>query len=513
MAVRWVAWVAMMLLVSACGWQGPEAPPAAERAIATVSVTRWTDRTELFAEYPPLTVGQTSRFAIHLTRLDTFQALGEGRVEVRLSGGGSPEETFQTDRPSRPGIFGVDVAPAHAGSRELTIVVRSPGLDDQHRAGSVRVYTDVEAVRSAAQPQEEAVETIRFLKEQQWSLEFGTALVETAAIRETLRVPAVIAARPGGSADVVAPIDGRLVDVADVPPGTTVRRGQQLARVQPRAAAPAELPQLQQMRAEAASALEFATRDRERAERLVAAGAAPQKRLDEAVTAETQARARVSGAEARLSQYQTVRSAGTTSAGETLFVVRSPLNGVVAERTATTGANVAEGTILFRVVDAVQVQVAGQVPEADFGRARQAKAAELEAPGRAARVPVGRLTSLGRVIDPGTRTVPITFSFENRELEFAVGQSVFLHLLLEEAAAAPVVASSAIVDDAGRPIVFVQREGEAFERRAVTIGGRSGDLVQVTSGVKPGERVVTRGAHLVRLAALSTQVPAQGHLH
>jgi RND family efflux transporter MFP subunit len=267
------------------------------------------------------------------------------------------------------------------------------------------------------------------------------------------------------------------------------------------------------MRAEAASAMAFATRDRERAERLVAAGAAPQKRLDEAVTAEAQAQARLSGAEARLAQYQTARSAGSTSAAETLFVVRSPLNGVVAERTATTGANVAEGTVLFRVVDAVQVQVAGQVPESDFDRARQAKAAELEAPGRPARVAVGRLTSLGRVIDPRTRTVPITFGFENRDLEFAVGQSVFLHLLLEEAAAAPVVPATAIVDDAGRPIVFVQREGEAFERRAVTIGGRSGDLVQVTSGITAGERVVTRGAHLVRLAALSTQVPAHGHVH
>src|SRR5688500_16819831 len=52
-----------------------------------LSVTRWTDKTELFAEYPPLAIGTTSRFAIHLTRLDTFKALTEGRAEVRLQGG------------------------------------------------------------------------------------------------------------------------------------------------------------------------------------------------------------------------------------------------------------------------------------------------------------------------------------------------------------------------------------------------------------------------------------------
>ena len=73
-------------------------------------------------------------------------------------------------------------------------------------------------------------------------------------------------------------------------------------------------------------------------------------------------------------------------------------------------------------------------------------------------------------------------------------------------AARPIVPESALVDDAGRPIVFVQREGETFERRAVTLGARAGNIVQVLDGVKSGDRVVTRGAFLVRLASLSTQV-------
>jgi multidrug efflux pump subunit AcrA (membrane-fusion protein) len=86
-------------------------------------------------------------------------------------------------------------------------------------------------------------------------------------------------------------------------------------------------------------------------------------------------------------------------------------------------------------------------------------------------------------------------------------------LLLEAAHVGPVVPATAIVDDAGRPIVFVQREGETFERRAVTLGPRSGDVVQVTEGLEPGDRVVTRGAYLVRLASLSNSVPAHGHVH
>jgi RND family efflux transporter MFP subunit len=257
---------------------------------------------------------------------------------------------------------------------------------------------------------------------------------------------------------------------------------------------------------EAATALQL-PRDRERAERLVAAGAAPQKRLDEARAAEEQARARATGAEARIAQYQTARTAGASPSDDGLFVLRAPVTGTIAERTGTTGANVSAGTVLFRIVDVRQVQVAGQVPEADFARARLAKAAELEVPGQRSRVPVGRLSSVGRVLDPRTRTVPISFALDNSSLGLVVGQAVFLHLLLDESSAHPVVPASAIVDDAGRPIVFVQREGEAFERRPVTLGARSGSVVQVTNGVKAGDRVVTTGAYLVRLASPRRRCP------
>ena len=125
----------------------------------------------------------------------------------------------------------------------------------------------------------------------------------------------------------------------------------------------------------------------------------------------------------------------------------------------------------------------------------------------------GRATTLGQVLDPETRTLPIVFAFDNRALRLPLGQSVFLRLLLEETAPTVVIPVSAVVDDAGRPIVFVQTGGESFERRPVTLGVRQSDVVQVLDGVKPGERVVQKGAYLVRLASLSTQVPAHGHVH
>ena len=75
------------------------------------------------------------------------------------------------------------------------------------------------------------------------------------------------------------------------------------------------------------------------------------------------------------------------------------------------------------------------------------------------------------------------------------------------------VPESAIVDDAGQPVVFVQVAGERFERRAVELGNRESGLVQIVGDVVVGERVVVRGAPFIRLAALSPQVPAHGHAH
>ncbi|MCA1652443.1 MAG: efflux RND transporter periplasmic adaptor subunit, partial [Acidobacteria bacterium] len=333
----------LVIGILAAGCNRSAAPQAAPEEPEALSVTRWTDKTELFAEYPPLAVGSTSRFAIHLTRLDTFKALTEGHVEVRLQGGGGQPEVFRVDAPSWPGIFGVDVKPAHAGKRELVIVLKASGLSDEHRVGEVDVHPNVEAARAAAPAAGEDAPGISFLKEQQWSLDFGTALVKEQAVRESIRVPARLEARPGGAADVVAPIDGRLTRVVDVALGAQVSRGQELARLLPPPSIPGDLPQLQRARADAQTALALARRDRERAERLTHAGAAPEKRLDEARSAEEHAKARLAAADASLAQYNAARTGGASDA-EGLFVTRAPVSGVIAQRDATTGSNVSAGT-------------------------------------------------------------------------------------------------------------------------------------------------------------------------
>ncbi|MGE0679565.1 MAG: efflux RND transporter periplasmic adaptor subunit, partial [Candidatus Binatia bacterium] len=72
---------------------------------------------------------------------------------------------------------------------------------------------------------------------------------------------------------------------------------------------------------------------------------------------------------------------------------------------------------------------------------------------------------------------------------------------------------SAVVDDKGVAVAFVQRAGETFERRELTVGVQSAGYAQITAGLFAGERVVTKGAYRIHLASLSNEIPAHGHAH
>src|SRR3989442_55105 len=148
---------------------------------------------ELFLQYPILIGGTKGRFAIHLTRLENFKPLKAGRVEVHLRGQDGSTDVFTTPGPSRPGIFGVDVAPKRAGEYQMSVAVSAPDLSDKHELGAVTVYPDEKDAAHEDEPAKE--ETIAFLKEQQWSLDFATEVVKDRPARDVMRVAAEIVPR------------------------------------------------------------------------------------------------------------------------------------------------------------------------------------------------------------------------------------------------------------------------------------------------------------------------------
>jgi RND family efflux transporter MFP subunit len=355
--------------------------------------------------------------------------------------------------------------------------------------------------------------SIPFLKEQQWVLDFATALAEQSQMAKSLVLAAEIEPRTGGSVDVTAPVAGRLVnDMSIRPVGSQVDHGEKLAEIIPHSGHGEDRPALQLDVAEARDSLELARAGRARVERLVEVGALPGRRQLEARVAEQTAEARVLAAEARLAQLDEMRRGEESEGGRDMrFVLRAPMSGVVAQADATPGASVEQGVLLFRLVTLDRVHIVGALPEAELSRADELVGAELDMPEGGTPVVLNRLISIGRILDSDTRTVPIVYELSTPDRRFAIGQAVSLRVFVSESTEAVTVPESAIVDDAGQSVIFVQVSGESFDRRVVQLGNRESGRVQISGDINVGERIVIRGAPLIRLATLSSQVPVHVH--
>ncbi len=509
---------AILLSLMAILWSGctraQEHPHAEEQPSEPepVVVTLWSDKTELFLEFPPLVTSETSRFAIHLTDLSNFQPLLKGRAIVELVYEAGPATVFSADAPSHPGIFGIDVHPPNPGRASLSIRVEAGNVEDRHDLGAFDV-----APAGATLPSEAGKgdnEDITFLKEQQWSLDFATEVVRKRSMRDSLTVPAKIQPRSGGRIVVTAPITGRLLTSTRLPSfGTTVSSRQIVASIVPPTSAPEDRASLDLALNEAKVALALAGKEKERVQRLLRVGAIARARVEAAHAREEIAEARLESAQTHIQQYEASQRAEPADGAGTTFVIRSPLAGVVTALHTTDGAFVQQGDNLLDVVATDTVYVVGDVTEALAAEFRRPGSAVIEAPGLGQAIPVGRLVSVARFVDPETRTFKVIYQVDNRHSPLAVGQAVTLRMFSGGASETPAVAEAAVIDDGGQNVVFVQTGGESFERRPVQLGIRNQDYVQLTAGSNPGDRVVTRGAYLIRLAALSTQVPAHGHVH
>ena len=224
--------VALMLTVLAGCTSAPVEIVEAEEEFPARVETHWTDQFEWFVEHPLLVAGSETSFAAHLTRLDGFRPVEEGRLTVELIGpDGSVLQQVAAEAPSRSGIFVPILVPEAAGSGSLRLIYRGPSGEIDEVGWEVRVAANVADLGDA--PVE--AEGIGFLKEQQWRIPFATVPVGVRALQETIEIPAVIEPHPRHVAEVAAPAEGILMaPEGGLPmPGTRVRRGEILALVSP----------------------------------------------------------------------------------------------------------------------------------------------------------------------------------------------------------------------------------------------------------------------------------------
>jgi RND family efflux transporter MFP subunit len=505
-----LATLVLLSAVSGCR-RGPALSTDAETV--TLSVSHWTGSTELFMEYPPLVAGTTARLAVHLTTLDDFRPLNEGRPSIELRGPDGRTTTLPGSAPLRPGAFRVEGTVPTAGKYTWGVRIQTARVTDFHDLGTITVFPSVEAARTApAAP--EGQPAISYLKEQQWTGDFAVAVVRSEPMRHSHRAPAVVVPPAGGEAVVSAPASGRLVTARLPQLGDRVTAGAVLARFEPRLASVEDRALLQYQVAEARGAVQAAEAEQRRAELLVAERATPARRLEESKRAVEIARAQLDAAETRLTQRNETLQTGGAATGGNAFELRAPISGTVAAVSATPGAGYAEGTELFRIVRTDTVAIEVQVPPSAGDLRTLVTDIALELPGRHAPIAARILRQAHTgVIDSRLRAFVLRFEVANGDGQLMVGQTGTAVLYLREQEAVPVVPATAILTEANRSYLFVQVGGESFERRVVELGARERDRVAVTTGIKPGDRVVTRGTYDVQLASAAKGLPAEGHVH
>ncbi len=487
----------------------------AEGHLEPLAVTLFSDRTELFAEMPPLVVGETAEFLVHLTRLADFKPIEVGEVRVTLAGGDAPDETFIAPSPSRPGLFRVAVSPAAVAERRVQISLASSDLQDTHDLGELPVYPDHLAAERAAGEGGAEDGGVVLLKEQQWRSDFATAVATPRRLRGSVPATGLLRPSADGEAQVTSPIDGHLRPAPGGFPytGMPVTEGQVMAYLVPQLGGDTDVAGLELSVTRAASARDLARQERERLDALWQQRSVPNREVLQARSAEEVAEAELAAASKRLAQVT------RTPEGEAAGVpVRAPITGLVAQVQVAPGGFVEEGARLFHFVNPERFWLEARVAEADIGAIRQPQGAWFQVPGFDTAFEVSadkgaRLVAFGALVDAQSRTVPVIFEFPRPDARLRVGQAVNARVFTGEEEEALAVPAGALINDAGGDVVYVQTGGERFARRLVRTGLRDGDYVAITEGLAPGERVVSRGAYLVHLAAGAPAEAGHGHAH
>lgn len=485
------------------------------------SVTAWSKSYELFAETDPLIAGREAPSHAHFTYLPDFSALNEGSVTGILRGPDGQEETFLSPNPLRAGIFNVVFKPAREGTYDLIFRVSNQKASEDIAAGRVRVGSEASPGNlvelPAGAPDEDAAsgEPVGFLKEQQWRTEFATEWVREGAVKRALRSSGMVLPAAGSEAILTAPTDG-IVTAASWPhAGQDVGRGTPLFLLTPRVSADQSVGELRADVAELEADLGAARARLGRLQELLKVEAASRREVEEAD-------ARVKGLSARLEAARRERAAASAvrsggGAGPESFRIVSPISGRVAEVTASPGQFVAAGTPLGRVVrtSPVWVELALQPdqaaslvqPPAGLSVRRWAGEEPFLIPGEDL-----RLVARSPEVQAGAGTVPVILEVRRGVDLLRLGSRIEAEVLLPGDLSGTVVPASSLVDDSGIEVVYVQLDGESFDRREVRVEARQGPVALVR-GIKPGERIVTKGGNAIRRSSLLGSGAVEGHVH
>jgi HlyD family secretion protein len=259
----------------------------------------------------------------------------------------------------------------------------------------------------------------------------------------------------------------------------------------------------------ARAGVEAAKKVYESRQSLLKEGAIAQKLLDDARVTLAQAQGQFDVAQQRLNDVQTVArtqqlksASGQLDAAKAHLAsadtqasyaeIRSPINGIVSDRPLNVGEMASSGSALISVVDISDVVARANLPVGKAAGIKLGDAATISGPGGEI---AGRVTVVSPAVDPNTTTIQIWVQAKNPDERLKPGLTTQLTIQVADIPDAIIIPASALLtsDEGGDKVMIVGADSLAHEH-AVKVGVREGDDVQILSGVKPGDRVITQGA-------------------
>jgi RND family efflux transporter MFP subunit len=485
-------------LLTSCKNKQDEHGHAHDSGPSPLSYTIYSDKTELFVEFKPLIVGQKSRFAAHLTKLgENFLPVTEGEVTVSLVKG-SKGLRNTVKEPTNPGIFKPELQPNEAGQGfTLIFDITTKGYTDRITIDNITVYPN-EKTALANEKEESAGNTITYLKEQAWKTEFANKPVVAQMFYDVIKTTGQIMPAQGDEQVVTAGASG-IIKFGNnkVLSGSEIRNGETMFIISPSGLN----ENIEVKYKESAANYEKSKADYERAKELIKDKIISEREFSEV-------KLRFNNAESAFNTY----SKNYSSGGQRVIANSS---GFIRNVLVHEGQHVEQGEPLASISKNQKLVIKAEVSQQYFEKLKNISGANFKMPnGKTFNTDSlgGKLLSYGKSNESNSFFTPVYFEIENNG-ELIPGSFIEVYLKGNKTQNALTIPQTALIEEQGNFYVFVQVSGESFEKREVKISGNDGINVNVISGVREGERVVTKGAYQIKLATMSGALPAHGHEH
>lgn len=467
--------------------------------LEALAYTLYSDKSEVFVEFKPLVVGSTSKFAAHFTILgENFLPLTEGSVTLSLIVDGKGIKQT-AEAPSVPGIYRLALNPTTAGMGKLVFLIKTKTYTDEITIDNIKVYA-TEKAALAEQPEESGSSDITYLKEQAWKVDFANAPVKKHAFSNIIKTSGQILSAPGDEIIVTAKASGIVLFTGNnTIIGSSVNAGTSLFTISGGDLAEGNIDVNYK---EAKANYEKAKIDYDRSKELVKDEIVSEKdfqdtklKFDNAQTA-----------------FNTIAK-NYSANGQT---VSSTMNGFVKNIFVTEGQFVETGTPLATISKNKKLILQANVSQKYFNNLPAITSANFKTTDNEKIYDTqelnGKVISYGKSASSNSPFIPVTFEIDNTG-NIISGSVAEVYLKSFPIPDAMIIPISSLIEEQGNFFVYVQTEGESFQKREVKLGATDGINVQVLRGVSEGERVVTKGAYQIKLSTASGTLPAHGHEH